>query len=97
MSKKIYANLKKIRQKLEEVYQDATIAPGEAIGVVTAESFGEITSGMFTAVKKTIRINELQILDKINPNNWNNPTPPNSAERLTITQFTGVMHFLKIF
>lgn len=35
------AQLKKVFEKLEDKYRNAKIQPGEAIGVVTAESFGE--------------------------------------------------------
>src|SRR3989338_1962956 len=51
-----------ILKKVEESYENAKIAPGESIGVVTAESFGEPGTKMSTRYDEKILV---KINDKI--------------------------------
>jgi DNA-directed RNA polymerase subunit A" len=52
---------KKIYKKLEEAYNAAMITPGEAIGVITAESFGEPSTQMALDVFHFAGVAEMQV------------------------------------
>ncbi len=54
---------KEITEKVQDTYNKAKIAPGESIGVVTAESFGEPSTQMSLAFSEKVIV---KIDDKIN-------------------------------
>jgi len=55
------SDIKKITKNLEQAYKDALITPGEAIGIVTAESFGEPATQMALNVFHFAGVAEMQI------------------------------------
>lgn len=68
------AQLKEILERVKREYEAALISPGEAIGIITAESFGEPATQMCTAynekvilkIKNKIRIMKVgEFVDKI--------------------------------
>jgi len=55
------AQLKEILEKVKEEYNDALIDPGEAIGIITAESFGEPSTQMTLNVKHFAGVAEMNV------------------------------------
>ena len=67
-------NQNEIMKRIEQTYEDAKISPGEAIGVITAESFGEPSTQMsisfnekvIVKIKNRIKIIEIgKLVDKL--------------------------------
>ncbi len=55
------AQVKEILERTKEVYEDSCISPGEAIGVITAESFGEPSTQMVLRTFHFAGVSEVQI------------------------------------
>ena len=53
--------LKVVLEKVKEEYEEAKISPGEAIGVITAESFGEPSTQMTLNVFHFAGVSEMQV------------------------------------
>jgi len=55
------AQLKEILERVKREYEGSIISPGEAIGIVTAESFGEPATQMTLNVKHFAGVSEMQV------------------------------------
>ncbi len=55
------AQLKEILERVKREYEAALISPGEAIGIITAESFGEPATQMTLNVKHFAGVAEMQV------------------------------------
>ncbi len=55
------AQLKEVLERVKKEYNDALISPGEAIGIITAESFGEPATQMTLNVKHFAGVAEMQV------------------------------------
>ena len=55
------AQLKEVLERVEKEYEAALISPGEAIGIITAESFGEPATQMTLNVKHFAGVAEMQV------------------------------------
>jgi len=55
--------VKKVLEKLTKVYENSRITPGEAIGIITAESFGEPGTQMTLNVFHFAGVSEMQVTE----------------------------------
>src|SRR3989344_5964852 len=55
------SQLKEVLERVKKEYEAALISPGEAIGIITAESFGEPATQMTLNVKHFAGVSEMQV------------------------------------